>query len=280
MKICEYCRTKYADDVLQCNSCGAKEFKSICNSCGQILDGKECPDCKEELSEKLYGYSDSQINPAEVLDQFVITIPSKKRRKVKRRINWRIIVLLLIFLPGVMRFLTETPEDTLHNDVSGEAKVVDANLTISGEDEFLLMTKDELSGKVITDIMIDFSDIENKQEIQLAEVLPFIGGYIPYDIIDTYYIFEESFHEIHKEEPYEAYYYTMVLNDIGQSAYESGEQDLINKIGIRIVHKDEDWIANIGLLSDEGEHKLHPELYDVQDWAIDIHEFNGLNAGN
>ena len=72
----------------------------------------------------------------------------------------------------------------------------------------------------------------------------------------------------------------MVLNDISQSAYESEEQDLINKIGIRIVHKDEDWIANIGLLSDEGEHKLHSELYDVQDWAIDIHEFNRLNTDN
>ena len=84
-----------------------------------------------------------------------LMIPSKKRRKVKRRINWRVIVLLLIFLPGVMRFLTGTLEDTLHNDVSGEAKVVDANLTISSEDEFLLMAKDESSGKVITDIMID-----------------------------------------------------------------------------------------------------------------------------
>jgi len=38
MKKCKYCGTQATDDVLQCNSCGANEFITICVNCRKEKD--------------------------------------------------------------------------------------------------------------------------------------------------------------------------------------------------------------------------------------------------
>ncbi|QUH20256.1 hypothetical protein [Alkaliphilus sp. B6464] len=52
MKICEYCETKTLDDVMRCKSCGSKEFKNICENCGDIFSGTTCPKCRVTISDK------------------------------------------------------------------------------------------------------------------------------------------------------------------------------------------------------------------------------------
>ncbi|MBU5677796.1 hypothetical protein KQI88_15360 [Alkaliphilus sp. MSJ-5] len=52
MKICEYCETKTLDDVIQCKSCGSKEFKNICENCGDIFSGTTCPKCRVTIGKK------------------------------------------------------------------------------------------------------------------------------------------------------------------------------------------------------------------------------------
>lgn len=52
MKLCEYCESEVADDILQCNSCGAKEFKNICINCGTKFSGIKCPTCSIMVGDK------------------------------------------------------------------------------------------------------------------------------------------------------------------------------------------------------------------------------------
>lgn len=53
MKVCSYCGTEYPDNVVKCESCGAHEFKHICNNCGTVFtDGMYCPQCGVKAGQK------------------------------------------------------------------------------------------------------------------------------------------------------------------------------------------------------------------------------------
>lgn len=46
MKLCKFCKTKCDDSVLECPSCGAKEFSFLCSNCGtEYKEGFYCPKC-------------------------------------------------------------------------------------------------------------------------------------------------------------------------------------------------------------------------------------------
>ncbi len=67
----------------------------------------------------------------------------------------------------------------------------------------------------ITNVTINLSDYEEKQYLELDNILQLICDYFPYDIIGKYYDFNESFHAVYKDGGYEAYHYVMLLNDKG-----------------------------------------------------------------
>lgn len=45
MKICKYCGNEQSDNVKNCSSCGAGEFKYRCRNCQTVFDSPFCPSC-------------------------------------------------------------------------------------------------------------------------------------------------------------------------------------------------------------------------------------------
>ena len=129
----------------------------------------------------------------------------------------------------------------------------------------------------ITNVTINLSDYEEKQYIELDNILQLICDYIPYDIIGKYYDFNESFHEVYKDGGYEAYHYVMLLNDKGKELNESGEIYLESKFGFKIIHRnDNDWVAEMNYLAYEGNHDKYntkAEACDVEDWEVNIEKY-------
>ncbi len=311
MKICEYCGSKLADNVLQCNSCGSKEFKNICINCGITFSGIKCPacsvivgdkpkvcfNCGEKVFEKICPECGADLINGRQVQADNYSIP---RTKTKKKISARVVLLLLIFF-AVMVSIISKSKASIKNTISDnellsiknhpkfyddyneakkfwndydKVKVVNARQTRYNEDALLLITTGDEDNNVITNVTINLSNVENKQDIRLDNVLKLICSYIPYDIIDEYYTFEESFHETHKSESYEAYHYIMTINDSGKSANKSGDRHLESKFAFKIIHRNDDWIANINYLSYEGNHhKFNPDAYDVKSWDINIHKY-------
>lgn len=52
MKHCQYCDTTYAKSVIECPSCGARDFETECDNCGTTYKGTVCPNCGVSINEK------------------------------------------------------------------------------------------------------------------------------------------------------------------------------------------------------------------------------------
>ncbi|WIV11133.1 hypothetical protein [Proteiniborus sp. MB09-C3] len=313
MKICEYCGTQVADDVLQCNGCGSKEFKNICINCRTEFSGKQCPTCnvmvgdkprvcfncgKETFAEVCPVCREDIINRKQVEVNNYSTFQPKPKKKVK-------FIITIIFVVGIVSIITAlNSQNKVKNNLSyvdlitmeghpqffgdyNEAKkfwkgykkveVAYGRGLTSNRDTLLLMTTRNGKKYAITNVTIDLSSVDNKQDIKLDNVLNLICDYIPYDIIDKYYTFKESFHEIHRHENYEAYHYVMVINDEGKNVHNSGERYLESKFAFKIIHRnDNDWIAKMSYLSYEGNHQkfnFNASNYDVENWDVDINKY-------
>lgn len=45
-----YCNSQYPDSLLECPNCGGKKYSTICDTCGTIYEGPECPKCAAKLA--------------------------------------------------------------------------------------------------------------------------------------------------------------------------------------------------------------------------------------
>jgi len=300
MKKCKYCGTQATDDVLQCNSCGANEFIMICAYCGTEFNGVKCPVCSTMVGDK------PNIRPQVQNINYPIYQPKPKKKK-----NFLVILILVLIGAGIigsmsiskegtekssqeakivkklsdMELLTMKDHPQFYGDYNearkfwkgyDQVKVVNAGRKMYHEDALLLVTTGDEDKDIITRVTINLSNIENKQDITLDDILQLICAYIPYDTINKYYTYEKSFHEIYKEDnKYEGYHYVMQINDAGKAANKSGEIHYKSKFAFKIMHRNgDDWIAEINLLSYQGNHeRFHPDAYDVEDWDIDINKY-------
>ena len=325
MKICEFCGSKVADNVVQCASCGAKEFKNICINCGAIFLGNKCPNCGVMIGDKpkkcfncgketfaavcsdcgadLISRQKVHVNPHPP----IVQQRPKKKSKIPAVL---IIVFFILGFIGVISFsnsdknmikvannnetvsrnlsyvelLTLKDHPKFYGDYKAakrfwkgfdKIKVVNARLTIQNEDALLLVTTGDEDNGVITNVTINLSDYEKKQYLELDNVMQLICDYIPYDIIDKYYDFKESFHEVYKNGRYEAYHYVMELNANGKEVNKSGERYLQSPFAFKIIHRnDNDWIAVMQCTAYEGNHdKFSADAYDVEEWDADIEKY-------
>lgn len=304
MKVCEYCGTRVADNVMQCAGCGSKEFKNICLKCGSVISGNKCPKCEAGIKDRR--------------NEQVIQQPVIRRMKPKR--NYKLIAVLALLYFGIAGFVVtdymanpenylsvkqENPESqeqtesqkkqkltyaelvTLkdHPKYYGDYKVakkfwkkydeVVVDVTATGHNEEALLFVGTIDSKVIDNIRINLSDVEGNQNIELEDVLPLVCDYIPYEIIDKYYDFKEAFHEIYKAGNYEAYHYVMDLNDAGKEANKSGEIKYDDKFSFQIIHRnDNEWTAEMNYLSYEGKYRSFKEgEFDIKKWKVNLKKY-------
>ncbi|MGZ9586487.1 hypothetical protein [Paenibacillus marinisediminis] len=312
MKKCEYCGTRATDDVEQCDSCGSKQFENICIKCGKKTFEEICKECEVDsinreqvqVEYEPIEYNTFEYNP----------IPKPNPNKTNK-----IIVLIIFILLGAGLMVSiATPNDGIENS-SQEAvkenlsdlelltmkghpqfygdyneakkfwkgydkvKVVDTDRKMLNEDALLLVTAPGGVNRIISNITINLSNVENKHDIKLDDVLKLICDYIPYDIMDKYYTFEKSFHEVHKYEKYEAYRYVMKLNDDGKAVNKLGEKYYDPKFAFKIIHRnDDDWIAEINYLSYHvnRDKSNDPASIEVEDWNVDINKYRTVKSSS
>lgn len=300
MKVCEYCRTKAADDAFQCNSCGSREFNNICRTCSTEFSGEICPDCRVDSTDRRQGSINNPIPQPQPIPQQSPTM------ELNAKIIGFILILLLsatilsIIVSNIgtengsqevvlenlsdMELLTMKDHPKFYGDHNeakqfwkgyDKVKVNNASQTIHNEDALLSVTTGAGDKRIITSVRINLSNVDNKHDLKLEDVLQLICDYIPYDILSKYYTFKESFHEKYKGGDYEAYHYVMVLNDAGKAANKSGDMRFNDKFAFKIIHRNEnDWIAEINSLSYEGnQDQFKPGAYDVEGWNVAIYKY-------
>lgn len=322
MKICAYCGSKAANNVVQCAGCGSTEYRNICINCETTFLGNKCPNCSVMIGDKLKTcFSCGKYTFATVCPDCGVDLISRRKvqanpyptfvqqRPQKKSMIFAVPITLfliagLVGVIGVISFLnantiniainSETKSRNLpdielltlkeHPKFYGDykaaksfwkgfdnVKVVNSRQKIYNEDALLLVTSG--NEDVITNITINLSDYEEKQSLELEKVMRLICDYIPYDIIEQYYDFKESFHEMNKDGKYEAYHYVMELNDKGKDVNKSGERYFQSKFAFQIIHRnDNDWIATINYLAYEG---IHDRLKSdgVEAWDVDIEKY-------
>lgn len=138
----------------------------------------------------------------------------------------------------------------------------------------LINTKKEGKDAVITQILFDFIYEEDKEKLNIDEMLKIVCKYIPYDIISKYYSYSSSFKitDVNNTEEYVAYHYVMSLNINGKKL-NNPDYDQIFAFDI-ICRNGAYWTAEIspyaanGITDKDGKVK-----YKTDEWKVDINKY-------
>lgn len=300
---CPACGVLVGEKPRNCHNCGKKTFEKVCPGCGADLIHEK---------QNIYTYTNIEINTntkfntdteidANTKNDNDFDISSYQNTyKPKKKLGCGfislvftvMIILSFSFLDSSTKNNDQTLSDLeiltlkyhpkLYTNFKAAKKfwvdykkvaVDKTSSEINYEDKLLLVTTRD--DKVITDIIINFSHSDEiKHELTVKKVLKVVCEYIPYDILEKYYTFTESFHETSKDGKYEAYHYVMSLNEQGKSANVSGDYLLYDKFAFKIIHRDDDWIAEINRSAYEGNHeKFSADAYVVEDWKVDLSKY-------
>ncbi|MDF2655545.1 MAG: hypothetical protein K0R19_2019 [Bacillota bacterium] len=315
MKRCEYCGSEHGDDILQCSSCGAKSLKRFCDTCGKeavggciCRTGKNPPEettrertaesKEKEQVEADNFHSHRKTSGIEKFLLFVLiflcvggfgafltkgsdqevpagteNLPGTKGPAASKGLT----DMELLTAEGHPQFYGDFLEaESFWRNYSEKVKVVNARQTIFNEDALLLITTGDSDNNVITKVTINLSEVENKQDIVLDDALALICQYIPYDIIASYYTFEDAYYEVFADGGFEGYHYLMHLNDTGKA--QPAELALKENFAFSIIHRgDNEWIASIDYFAYDGNHdKYSPGAYVAQKWDVDISQYQPL----
>jgi hypothetical protein len=156
-----------------------------------------------------------------------------------------------------------------------KVKVVKSVQASYNEDALLLITSSNDENE-ITGVTINLSEVEDKHNIKLEDVLKLICGYFPYDILDNYYVVKRSFHEVDNDgSGFEDYFYMMELNNKGKEVNKSGKIHLYSRFTLRIIHRNGDnWIAKIDTITDAGNFESSLKgAYKVSKWKINVDKY-------
>lgn len=313
---CPTCGVLVGEKPHICPSCGKKTFNKECPSCGADLISEKqnifiYTYTNTEINSNTEINTDTETN----IDLSAYEKVHKTKKKFGCLYKIFVFLVIMVFVIGIWNANKNDDESTLNDESTvndGDEKIVE-NITdleiltldshpkfygdfkeakrfwsdykkvavVSNgsytkyEDKLLLVTPSD--NNVITDITINFSHSEDiKHELTVEKVLKVVCEYIPYDIIEKYYTFTESFHETFKgDKKYEAYHYVMSLNKKGKSVNKSGDFYYEGKFAFKIIHRnDDDWIVEINYLAYEGNHdKFSADAYEVENWEVDLSNY-------
>lgn len=282
-----------------CFHCGKKTFEKICPECGaDLINKRRVQVSSYTIQEPIFNpqpfphpYPQSNLQPK----------PKKKRIVTKIFLGFVALWMICIFVgTGITLYnlsqrtpinnLAEFKKVTMaeHPRLYGDFNVAQeiwkdySNIVVlnsrrssRNKDALLLATSNDSYNDIINSISINLSNVDNKQDIKFEEVLELVCNYIPYDIIDKYYVFDEAFHETFKAGDYEAFIYVMKINENGKAVNKLGEKHYNDRFAFKIIHRnDNDWIVSMDSLSYEGNYSSSKQgVYDVENWDVDIYKY-------
>jgi hypothetical protein len=164
-----------------------------------------------------------------------------------------------------------------------EVKVIDGAKRMLNSGSLLTMATGDKNKSTIIDITICFLTSKNSNnELTIEDVVKAASAYLPYDILEKYYIFDEAFSERHiGGGDYRGYYYVMTLNDEGYAANKSGKVHYEDKFAFNIAYMKSSWIIEINPLAYKAKHdKYDPKNYIVEEWKVNLDEYRNTENHN
>lgn len=288
--ICENCNAQFKGS--KCPECGilVGEKPKTCYQCGHKTFETVCPNCGAELftrQKKVERYLLPPSEPVKRKSPFrgclvaislmiifvaIIVLATAKDESTPEEPLKKLPYAELITLKGHPKYCGDFKEAKKfwkgYEGVKVEKSYQDENF----EDAILLVSSGD---NVISNIAIDLSTVENKQNITLKDVLKLVGDYIPYDMLDKYYVYKDSFHQIATDGKYEAYYYIMQIRDRGDVVTDGGKDTRFGIFAFKIRHWDNgDWVAIINTSVEPSDYyNTDGGIYKVKKWKVDINKY-------
>ena len=128
---------------------------------------------------------------------------------------------------------------------------------------------------VIRSIDVNFENFNNNPNLDIDEVIPLVASYMPYDIMDKWYVFGRS-ELIASDDGTKANYYviTYSLTDEGGDAYYSKEHSYSGSIDVIIqVHDDIVQSFNISFGTPRWMSSLKQNKYHTEEWLCNLYDF-------
>lgn len=205
-------------------------------------------------------------------------------------------MILFIFLSGTSKPTNKTLSDMETLQIANHPKfygdfemakniwspysnvsVVNARQTIYNQDSLLLITTGDSDKNYITSIVIDFRNSTEHTNYSFDNMLSLVCSYIPFDIIDKYYSFNNSFKEVTSDGVMDSYYYIYELNHDGMDYNaQNNTPHLDSKFAFNIRHylTDNSWAVEINYLSSKGNtDKFAAGYFSREDWNIDLNSY-------
>lgn len=282
---CPTCGIKADEKPITCTNCGAESYRLFCHKCGAALVRNK--NIRIDTTPKVVVPHNTKNNGC-IVSAIICTI---------------LIICFGVLIIKIVHDATETATNIImESDLDivkkeghplfygnfqeakdfwkgyKKVKVVNAQSKIYNEDALLLITTGNEDNGIITDVSFNFSNIENKDSLNVEEVLKIVCGYIPYDILDKYYDYKTSFKATyHEEGGYVAYHYVMKLNKNGEKLTNTNYQ---STFAFKIYCRDKNnWLAEINILAADGNYsKWEKGSYYADDWKVDINSYEPLDS--
>jgi hypothetical protein len=296
---CYQCGTEF--DSPFCPSCGIKagEQAKTCPNCGEKCFDIYCPKCGTDLSNKqknidttYHEHASTFINISNGSFSASPVAPPRPLRRKKSRAPL-ILLFILLFTGAVVFAFGRTDMEKEVKMVMKEGhplyygNIKDAITFFRGNDDIKIMQKGdtEYTGNdtlvitsiypdsdIIGDIYFDFSLLQKSEEYSIDDMLNIICDYIPFDIVNQYYDFEESFMEESPEGDFVGYYYIMKLNNKGKAL----KSELYEDIFAFKILRDQHYNWEMEISSKSGESTGYPK----KKWDIGVIDSSNFNNDN
>ena len=137
----------------------------------------------------------------------------------------------------------------------------------------LSMSGDERTD-IIKSIIINFENFENNPEIELDEIIPMIAEYMPYDIMDKWYVYSSSKAVVpdNIEDGKESIYH--IAYRLTDEAKKSKEHNYSGSIDVMINVKN-DTVKSVNFTYGQPKWMLYPEQngYHYDEWKCDLYDY-------
>lgn len=165
----------------------------------------------------------------------------------------------------------------LWDDVAS-GKIVFGNGYNEYSDKTILCVEGYRNSDLIHGIEVYFSNFEQPATISLEEALPIITSYIPYDVIEKYYQFNESKVYIPDEDnSAQTKYYVITYNltDNGKALY-GNEHEYSGSIDIVINVNENESVDSFSINFGVPRWMMSPSTnnYHIEKWEYNLNDFN------
>lgn len=167
------------------------------------------------------------------------------------------------------------------NDVEDGKVIISDKFSVNLKDNTILVLEefDYKKDDLISDIQIYFSRFKYPPKLYIDDVLPIVVEYLPLDLINQWYVLDESYYLYNNDTENVTYYViSYTLNNKGKEAYQSEEIVYSYTIDVIISVGNDEIVDNLwihsGIPNWMWSHNLKRNGFKKFDWEFNIEDYN------